>query len=447
MLYEVVGYIATLIESWLLFLFLDVCLGRQERPKYIYYGALFVDFLIIVGAGNIAQVIGLAFIISTVYEMIACSYIFEGKTRVKIFLVVLYNILLVIVDNLVYILTLGILKVDFSVIYYMNMINTILTVISKTLLCVIIFSVSAFWKRDREKIPLKNMLLFYAMPIISVCLLLFLFDYSLNVALDPKRIILLYFTVLGLLIINIFLLFIYNKLDESEQVKYKVLLMEQQVKLQGQYFCELKQSYTRANKLYHDFKNHLLVLSSLTEQNKIQDLKQYLKLLEVELKENVVIAKTNNPVVDAILHEKKYIATKKKIPVSIMTENFEEGILNPLYLCTLLGNAFDNAIEECERLISEGRNDVYINIKIYKKIDLIFSITNSSRKPQYENGKIKTCKKDAKNHGFGLNNMEYVVKKMNGSSTYGFENNTFTFVAQIPLKGNENYISGRKFYN
>jgi two-component system, LytTR family, sensor histidine kinase AgrC len=434
MLYQIVSYVATLIESWLLFLFLDVCLGRQERPKYIYYGALLVDFLIVAGIGNIAQIIGIAFLISTIYETIAANFIFEGKTRVKVFLVVLYNILLVIVDNLVYILTLGILKVDFTVIYDMNIINTILTVISKTLLCAIIFSLSTLWKRNREKIPLKNMLILYALPIISVCLLLFLFDYSLNVTLDSKRIILLYFTVLGLLIINIFLLFIYNKLDESEQVKYKVLLMEQQIKLQGQYFSELKQSYTRANKLYHDFKNHLLVLSSLTEQNKIKDLKQYLQLLEVELNKNVVISKTNNPVVDAILHEKKYIATKMKIPVSIMAEDFEEGILNPLHLCTLLGNAFDNAIEECERLISEGSYNVYINIKIYKKIDLIFSITNSSHKPQYVNGKIKSSKPDARNHGYGLNNMVYVVKKMNGSSTFGFENNAFTFVARIPLK-------------
>ncbi len=435
MLYEIVSYIATLIESWLLFLFLDVCIGRQERPAYVYYGAILVDFLTVVIVGNvIAQVIGLAFLISTIYEIIACNFIFEGKTRVKVFLVVLYNILLVIVDNLVYILTLSILKVDFTVIYDMNLINTILTVISKTFLCVIVFTMSAYWKRDREKMPLKNMLLLYAMPVVSVCLLLFLFDYSLNVVLDSKRILLLYLTVLGLLMINIFLLFIYNKLDEGEQVKYKVLLMEQQVKLQGQYFSELKQSYTRANKLYHDFKNHLLVMSSLTEQDKIKDLKQYLQLLEVELNENVVIAKTNNPVVDAILYEKKYIATKMKIPVSIMAENFEDGILNPLHLCTLLGNAFDNAIEECERLISEGYTNVYINIKIYKKLDLIFSITNSSRKPQYENGKIKTQKADAVNHGYGLNNMVYVVKKMKGSSTYGYENNAFTFVARIPLK-------------
>lgn len=210
--------------------------------------------------------------------------------------------------------------------------------------------------------------------------------------------------------------------------------MEQQIKLQEQYFYELKQSYTRTNKLYHDFKNHLLVLSSLTEQNKINELKQYLELLEVEIAENVVISKTNNLVVDSILHEKNYKATKKDIHVSIMAEKFEGVILNPLHLCTLLGNAFDNAIEECERLISEGCRDVYINIKIYRKMDLIFSITNSSHKPQYANGKIKTRKADFRNHGFGLENMVYVVKKMNGSSVYGYENNAFTFVARIPLQ-------------
>ncbi|GEM_PF-6145363 len=434
MLYEIVSYIATLIEIWLLFLFLEVCIGKQDRPRYIYYGAIFVDFLIVVIVGSWVEVIGLSFLISMVYEITVCSFIFAGKTRNKVFLAVLYNILLVIIDNMVYLLTLGILNIDFSVIYDMNIINTILTVISKTFLCIVIFSLSAFWKKDREKIPLKNMLLLYAMPAVSVCLLLFLFDYSLNVVLDFQRMLLLYCTVLGLLVINIFLLFIYNKLDESEQVKYKVLLMEQQIKLQGQYFSELKQSYTRANKLYHDFKNHLLVLSSLTEQNKIKDLKQYLQLLEVELNENVVVSKTNNPVVDAILHEKQYIARKKNIPVSIMAENFEDGILNPLNLCTLVGNAFDNAIEECERLIAAGCSNVYINIKIYKKMDLIFSITNSSREPQYENGKIITSKADTRNHGFGLKNMEYVVKKMNGCSTYGFENNAFTFVAKIPLK-------------
>ncbi len=433
MLYEIVSYIGALIESWLLFHFLNLCLGRQERSKYIYYGTILLDFLIIIVFSNIIKIIGIAFFISLVFDIIAANFIFEGKLRVKAFLIILYDILLMIIDNLVYVLTLGILKVDFTVIYDMNLINMILTVISKTLLCEVIFSISGLWKKDREKIPLKNMLLLYALPIESVCLLLFLFDYSINVALDSKRIVLMCLTVLGLLIINVFLLFLYNKLDESEQVKYKVLLMEQQIKLQEQYFYELKQSYKRTNKLYHDFKNHLLVLSSLTEQNKIKELKHYLELLEVEIAENVVISKTNNLVVDSILHEKNYIATKKDIQVSIMAEKFEGVILNPLHLCTLLGNAFDNAIEECERLISEGCREVYINIKIYRKIDLIFSITNSSHKPPYVNGKIKTRKADSRNHGLGLENMVYVVKKMNGSSVYGYENNTFTFVARIPL--------------
>lgn len=434
MLYEVIAYIATFIESWMLYLFLNICIGKKEVIKYEYYIAIILDFLIVAVTNYIFGGVGFAFCISFVYELMICSYLFKNKMRTKVFLIILYNMLLVAIDSIVYILTISILKIDYDTIQDMNLVNSISTVISKTLLLVSVYSLSSLWQKGKDKVSFISMLQLYTLPAVSVWLMFLIIDYSTKVQLDSKRIMLLNLTIIGLLFANIFSFFLYNKVEETEQVKFKVELMEEQVKIQEKYFDELKHSYARTSEMYHDFKNHLIIISALFEQNKKQDLNEYLKLLNVDISKNAVPSRTKNTVIDALFYEKSCIAKKHKIPMTIVAEKLDEEILNPIYLCVLLGNAFDNAIEECLRMLENGDTKVFIQAKLYKKVNLIFSITNSSNKPIYENSKIITKKKDTLNHGFGLSNMEHAVKKMGGNSTFGFENNTFTFVTIIPLK-------------
>ena len=103
-------------------------------------------------------------------------------------------------------------------------------------------------------------------------------------------------------------------------------------------------------------------------------------------------------------------------------------------LCIIVSNLIKNAVEAVETVESSHR---YITVVIKSgKIFLDIKINNSCNKADgiFVDGKITTSKKDKNNHGFGMKNIENVVKKYDGDYTYGKENNDFW--AEVRVKNN-----------
>ena len=64
---------------------------------------------------------------------------------------------------------------------------------------------------------------------------------------------------------------------------------------------------------------------------------------------------------------------------------------------------------------------------VYGQERLIISMLNPYKTDvRYENGEIVTTKKDTRNHGFGIKNIEKVVKKYNGYMEITHDNQIFT---------------------
>jgi two-component system sensor histidine kinase AgrC len=106
--------------------------------------------------------------------------------------------------------------------------------------------------------------------------------------------------------------------------------------------------------------------------------------------------------------------------------NLPEGLkLNEFDLTIILGNLLDNAMEACAKVAATSR---YLNLSIlYKPNYLILRTENpfsaASALPEGEN---RTTKPDRQNHGFGLNNIEYLVNKHHGLIKTARENGAFT---------------------
>ena len=87
----------------------------------------------------------------------------------------------------------------------------------------------------------------------------------------------------------------------------------------------------------------------------------------------------------------------------------------------ILGNLLDNAIEASSKV----ENNRTIDIRIKYKNDILFIYVNNSFDGSivYEGEKIKTTKKNKENHGIGLNNIEKILKKYDGTmKVYHTEN-------------------------
>ncbi len=170
----------------------------------------------------------------------------------------------------------------------------------------------------------------------------------------------------------------------------------------------------------HDYKNHMIVVNAYLERGKIDEAREYLNSLNNSINGVLNKIKTGNFVSDAILNSKAVTAAKSSIEFSFNGMIPSKGITDE-DLCTILSNLIDNAIEACEKIPDKKVIDIESGIS-----NGFFILSVSNPTGNKINPKLKTTKKDKKNHGIGLKNVERALKKYNGVMTADISENTFT---------------------
>ena len=108
--------------------------------------------------------------------------------------------------------------------------------------------------------------------------------------------------------------------------------------------------------------------------------------------------------------------------------------MDTMDICSILGNALDNAIE-CERKVDDSEKRL-IRVAIFSQKNFLIM-----RFENYFNGELNmkegiplTTKNKAKElHGYGIKSINYTVKKYNGGVTINTRNNWFELKILIPI--------------
>lgn len=207
------------------------------------------------------------------------------------------------------------------------------------------------------------------------------------------------------------------------------------IDLSRQYQYQNLQDQLAAHKeirhLHHDMKNHLLTLSALGNEQQ----SEYIQSLLHQMDNFGNLVETNNPTLNVLLSQKVRIAREKHIRVKADLDLSPADFLEPIDICSIFGNALDNAIEAAEQL--EDDQSRYISIKGGAYAGLfVVRITNSctGNLLKTENGLLRTTKKDKAQHGIGLENIRRALQRYQGVLTYGLEGDTFVLKFSLPLE-------------
>lgn len=226
-------------------------------------------------------------------------------------------------------------------------------------------------------------------------------------------------------ILNITAFYLYDSLAASYTQKSKVALLEKENELYSKQ-CELMQTSTQELQAFrHDLNNQLVAMNELLQNEKYDDLKVYLHTLSKLTGEKTIYSTTGNVAVDGIINYKLQNAMINHIKVNAEIAVPSELSIEISDIITVLGNLLDNAISAIMQLQEEERS---LSFKlIYGQERLIISMSNPYKTDvRYENGEIVTTKKDNQKHGFGIKNIEKVVKKYNGYMEITHDNQIFT---------------------
>lgn len=232
-------------------------------------------------------------------------------------------------------------------------------------------------------------------------------------------------SIVLMFVLNITAFYLYDSLAESYAQKSRFALIEKENELYCKQ-CELMQTSTQELQAFrHDLNNQFVAMNELLIKGKYDDLKVHLQTLSKLTGERSVYSTTGNVAVDGIINYKLQNAMINHIRVTADIAVPSELSIEIADIITILGNLFDNALSAIMQLPEEERS---LSLKlVYGQERLIISMSNPYKTDvRYENGEIVTTKKDTRNHGFGIKNIEKVVEKYNGYMEITHDNQIFT---------------------
>ena len=201
----------------------------------------------------------------------------------------------------------------------------------------------------------------------------------------------------------------------------------QELEAQRNYYKDRIRDEERVRSVYHDMKNHLLLLRAQAGNG--QDVQDSIQELEDQIQEYENYHHTGNEFLDIIIRDKAKAAKERNIDFSAVI-SFEAGsFVEPLDISTIFGNALDNAIEASEKLPEDKR---MITVRANRVRNMLV-ITVENNTASVFPGAKGTSKKDAFAHGFGLPNIKNVVEKYDGECNPKLENGMFTLKIIMPV--------------
>lgn len=223
-------------------------------------------------------------------------------------------------------------------------------------------------------------------------------------------------------LINVSTFYLHDKVNEVYKETLDNKVMEERIAMHENQSALMKQSQENIRSLWHDMKNHLLLLDTYINQKEYEKATQYIKNIQDYMYVPGQHVNSGNYEVDAILNyrlEKAEkmgckIDTKLKVPNCPFMSDFD--------LNMILGNLMDNALEALEHA-----KEKYLLVELkYEKGILVIRICNSFDGTLKQNGRVLVTRKtDRENHGWGLRNVEQIVKKYDGERVIQTEDSIF----------------------
>ncbi|MDO5300586.1 MAG: GHKL domain-containing protein [Clostridia bacterium] len=207
--------------------------------------------------------------------------------------------------------------------------------------------------------------------------------------------------------------------ESTDRERMAELQMKRVLQAQQEQFNLKIHNIEAVNHKYHDMKNLLLYLEKGT-----RDLPEIRRFIQ-EMEPYEALVSTGNEAVDIILSEKIKICQQEGICCVPYVDGRMMDFMSPLDICTIFGNALDNAMESC-RMIKEPENR-QISMKTNRKGDHVILVFRNTygNKPDIRGGIPVSSKQDRENHGFGLKSIRYIAQKYGGQLNCQVEGQEF----------------------
>lgn len=243
------------------------------------------------------------------------------------------------------------------------------------------------------------------LPCLAACVYLCVVFFTILPGGDEAPSVMLMIALVGLLyIIGVVVI-------NTQAIKTAVLENEEQrlarsnYEMQERYYASVMTYREETRALWHDLQKHITAIEAIAESSGVQTALDEYSQIHAEFVGLGSIADTENLALNVILHHNISKAKSCGIDVGLTANVSPELSFSAVDLSVIIGNTFDNAIEECSAL-GEEKPRISVSLIQHNKM-LFYEIANPCRSV--------TSEKAGKYHGYGLKNVRRCVEKYGGS--------------------------------
>ncbi|MBD5544799.1 MAG: GHKL domain-containing protein [Lachnospiraceae bacterium] len=214
-----------------------------------------------------------------------------------------------------------------------------------------------------------------------------------------------------------------KSINEREAYKEKAKSYEEYVIKQELYYKELLQKDRETKQFRHDMLNHLACLIGYLEDGENERAMEYVQEMTGVARNFTKKILTGNDTIDIVAAD--VFRQEEEVKLDWQGRFPQESAISDMDLCILFSNLLKNALEAA-RLYKGGSKEVTVLVKGLPPTYFIYVKNPCNQELKIDGNKFLTVKKDKGNHGFGMLNIEQVIKKYGGSIVYDYKAPFFT---------------------
>lgn len=307
------------------------------------------------------------------------------------------------------------------------------TAATKVLYFLVTFVISKFSKKESKKLKDYSIFLF----ILPVTFIITIVSFThLSFTLEITKATNILFTSIStiLLISNILVFVIHEKIVDTLMKNAEFQLEKQKEKINEEYYKELEKQYDSSRILIHDIKRILSNVKALSHTENNESISQYVDSIYHGYEINFMRQYSKNRLINVIINRYANLCKDENIDLKIDVRDIDFSFITDGDLTAILDNLLENAYEASKTsfkkeidLIIDLRNEQYMLIK---------TSNYSEASPKIKGNTIITSKENKTLHGIGTKSIERIVKRYKGNIEYQYFNEQKKFDVTILLKTN-----------
>lgn len=273
-------------------------------------------------------------------------------------------------------------------------------VIAKTLYLISCLVISNFTSREKQHIDHGHSWYLLISPFSSVYIIVLIAKLSLLVDISGT---LAYACIGGsvlLFISDIMVFAVYENMQRKSEEIMKVNMERQREDINRDYYAVLDKQNENMHIMVHDIKNHLGVIESIADNDKVT----------------------------AYIGE---LCSKNGLDFNAKALTSNLSFVHDSDISAMVGNLLDNAFEAAKQ--AENGKIEFSLYTIDGKSCVVSVINTALTAPKCENETLLSAKPDAKSHGYGIKSIKKTAEKYGGSYSWFYDDKNREFHAMVML--------------